>query len=330
MQEQPLDNPIGSAAGSWYARLHAADCTEEDRRAFETWRNADPLHERAWGRVQRLMLLVSLPRHPQADAAVPGSIAAVERLRRAREPRWALALAACAACLIGVLAWFIAAQPQPVPAPQFLANTTLAQRRELLADGSTLHLDVGAQVRISFDADARSIDLLAGRVMFDVAHNAARPFSVKAGNSTTVALGTAFQVERRGTRVRVTLARGAVRVSDAASAPRWQVDLAPDTEVQWEDGQDLAPSRRSVNAGLATAWTSGRHNFRDTPLTEVLDELNRYATRKVRLGDAQLAEMTVGGSFIAGDGDAIAATLEAVLPVRAEDGGGDEIVLLPR
>ena len=35
---------ITDAAAHWCMRLHAIDCTAEERLAFEQWRNAHPLH----------------------------------------------------------------------------------------------------------------------------------------------------------------------------------------------------------------------------------------------------------------------------------------------
>ena len=76
-----------------------------------------------------------------------------------------------------------------------------------------------------------------------------------------------------------------------------------------------------------TSWRQGRHLFRATPLAEAVEEVNRYASRKVRLGDPALAELQVGGNFIAGDSEQIVAAFAAVLPVRIVQGGNNEIIL---
>lgn len=329
---------ISAEAAAWYARLQHPDCTGTDRQQFEVWLGVDPRHVHAWNRIQQMLQLTdSLPQDDprvaclDAGALLPvAAVASSAPSRAGRQRRWALPLAASAACLLAALAWFVAARPAATPELQYFANDTLAGRRYVLEDGSVVLLDVGAHMSAAFDTKARSLELLAGRALFEVAHDARRPFSVRAGDSTTVALGTVFQVERTQATVKVTLARGSVQVSATQGEPRWHERLTPGTELTWNAEDGRAPRRASVDISQVTGWTSGRHNFRDTPLREVLEELNRYDERKITLGDARLAELTVGGSFIAGDGSAIAATLEAVLPVRAEDRGGDEIVLLPR
>ncbi len=88
--------------------------------------------------------------------------------------------------------------------------------------------------------------------------------------------------------------------------------------------------RRTVDAQMVTSWSRGRLVFRGTPLSEALEEVNRYGDRKVRLGDPELARMPVGGNFIAGETDLIVSAFAAALPLRVVDGGAGEIILFRR
>ena len=45
-----MSNPI-TIASEWYIKLNEADCSEEDRIAFETWKEASPAHLKAWNRI---------------------------------------------------------------------------------------------------------------------------------------------------------------------------------------------------------------------------------------------------------------------------------------
>jgi ferric-dicitrate binding protein FerR (iron transport regulator) len=42
------------AAGRWFARLRAPDCTPQDRAEFEAWRASDPKHAAAYAAAERL------------------------------------------------------------------------------------------------------------------------------------------------------------------------------------------------------------------------------------------------------------------------------------
>jgi transmembrane sensor len=88
--------------------------------------------------------------------------------------------------------------------------------------------------------------------------------------------------------------------------------------------------KRAVDAQAVTSWSRGRLVFRGTPLGEALQEVNRYGSRKVRLGDPDLAELPVGGNFIAGETDLIVSAFAAVLPLRVAEGSTGEIILFRR
>lgn len=42
-------------AAQWYARLHAPDCTAEEREAFAQWLTADAQNERAYRALERIL-----------------------------------------------------------------------------------------------------------------------------------------------------------------------------------------------------------------------------------------------------------------------------------
>lgn len=315
---------IAATAARWHARLAAPDCAPGEQQAFEEWLAADPAHERAWRRTQRFMALAR---------ALPAELIESQAARPAPAPvrsgaRWrtSLRLAACVAGL-AMLGWFAAGgRPMTPERPaEVMANTTLSGERLLLADGSTLYLDAGSRVRVEVTDKKRQLEVLSGRALFEVVHDPSRPFTVHAGGSRTVALGTVFQVDVTGSRVQVMLASGSVRVS----AGSWQQQLQPGTELSWPGAREY-PTLRTVDATRATAWTQGRHNFQDAPLREVVQELNRYDSTQLVLGDDRLGSLVVGGSFLAGDNASVAAALEGVLPVRAEIHGEERIVLRAR
>jgi transmembrane sensor len=65
---------------------------------------------------------------------------------------------------------------------------------------------------VRFTVDARTIELLDGQAQFSVAKDPARPFKVKAGAKTIVAVGTVFDVEYVDRQVQVAMVEGRVAV----------------------------------------------------------------------------------------------------------------------
>lgn len=254
-----------------------------------------------------------------AGASDPGSSRGWRRLA-------APALAAAAVALLTVsLGPRFGLEFPPAKAVYYSAS---AQRSDVtLADGSLVHLDAQSSIKVRLAARKRLVELVAGRAFFEVAHDASRPFTVSAGSERITALGTRFQVDRHDQFVLVTLDEGSIAVTDTAADGGERRDVLTPGQ-QLKVALDGSRSLRQVDSQVATSWSQGRLVFHATPLAEVLDEFNRYSSRKLRLGDASLAQMQVSGSFIPGDNALAVSALAAVLPVKAVDTGG-EIVLFP-
>src|SRR3546814_1997107 len=98
--------------------------------------------------------------------------------------------------------------------------------------------------------------------MFDVAHDASRPFVVDAGVGTVTALGTRFQVQRNEDRVSVTLLEGAVGIATAGHGDARSLRLVPGQTAHY------APQTRSwtvevTDAAALTSWGQGFHGVGD-------------------------------------------------------------------
>ncbi len=69
-------------------------------------------------------------------------------------------------------------------------------------------------------------------------------------------------------------------------------------------------------------WQQGWLVFRDTPLSEVVAEFNRYNTRKLVLADERAGALRIGGSFRWDNEAGFVRLLEAGFPIRAESVDG--------
>lgn len=80
-----------------------------------------------------------------------------------------------------------------------------------LADGSRIELNTDTKVRVTLSAGQREVWLDRGEVHFEVQHNAARPFTVVAGNHRVTDLGTKITIRENGNSLRVALLEGRAR-----------------------------------------------------------------------------------------------------------------------
>ncbi len=323
-------------AARWHARLGAPDCTDRERTDFERWRQEAPAHARAFAAGDALSAGLTRVAAPgsrlleMTDEAFEMGRASEPRLQQRSRSRWLVPATLAASVVAAVIAIRVTADFKGNAVQTVVYATEQAARRDItLSDGSTVNLDVGSEISVRITATERQIVLVDGRALFNVAHDASRPFVVSAASSRTTALGTRFQVQRDGQNVVVTLAEGKVAVTGNEDSAPWRETLAPGEQISIGSAVDM-PRKREVDPQMSTSWSRGRLVFHGTPLDEALAEVNRYTDRKVRLGDSDLADLTVAGNFIAGDSELVVSAFAAVLPLRVVDGSGGEIILFRR
>jgi transmembrane sensor len=330
-------------ATRWYARLRAPDCSAAERELFQQWLERDVAHARAYeaavntaNRIAQQVQFDPRLRALAAAALTKPDNSSAHRIKTLLRDHWrSAAMLLFSAGAVGLIATHLSETGGTTSQMASYANNELRQKRIVLDDGSVLHLDVGAEVSVVMEPRARRLELSKGRAYFEVAHDKSRPFSVTAASTRTVALGTRFEVALSQQVVSVTLAEGSVAVSpssltESGFADAWREVLVPGEQLQINTVRDQR-ARQQVNTETAASWSTGRLVFDGMPLAKVLEEINRYAAVKIHLGDAALADIPIGGSFVAGsDSNEFVETLAAVLPLRSVRAGANEIVLFKR
>ena len=310
------------AAAAWHARLGNKSVSAQTLREFRNWR-ADPANAAAYARVDtawRRSGGLSLDREIRAATA--------EALDRGRGlARWpgastlfpiAGALAIVLAALAFVALW--------TDRPRTYATQVGEQRMIVLADGSRVWLDTNSQIEVRLHRAKREVDLAQGQALFQVAHDAAHPFTVRAGNAEVRAIGTRFDVRREGSAVQVLLIEGVVAVRRTADGSTWRLGANQKLLLPPHG----AAAAVTADTARAASWTTGRLTFEDTPLGDALAEVNRYSPHKLVLSDPILAQERVSGVFEAGDTRAFAAAMSELYSLRQESGANGEIVLRAR
>lgn len=97
-------------------------------------------------------------------------------------------------------------------------------------------------------------------------------FSVKSENATTSVLGTRFNIYARGESYRVVCQTGKVKVVAQADGSEVILTANQKAKLKAGDGFDV---QQNINVQAETAWINDEFNFRDQPLKEVLEEVER-------------------------------------------------------
>jgi transmembrane sensor len=267
-----LDDKTREEAAAWFSALRRGPMSIEEREAFDGWR-ADPFNQAALNHMHELWGEVSAIKELGVTAPQP-----VSRARRIAGASSALAL--LVAFGVGGSWWL--AQPDQV------RTDVGEQRTATLEDGSVVGLNVVTRVAYDMKPTTREVTLKEGEAIFFVKKDAARPFLVTAGDYEIRAVGTAFNVRRRGDEVDVAVAEGVVSVK-ALTGPRAGQEIA-----RLPAGQQLklGPAAQDVQPvpveGVAQ-WRMRVLDYEDATVAEVVEDLNRFFERPVTIENPALA-----------------------------------------
>lgn len=356
-----LNAQIIDEAAAWFVEMGDAEVSAAARNEFNVWLRASPEHVRAYLQISALwddasMLGRAAVLTPQemldrarADVnVVPLGLAIrAERAgsdltrmpkRRSRAPAMTLA-ASILLALLGCGLW--------IQWRQGMYTTGLGEVRTItLADGSTMELNALSSVRVQFRRRERDVDLLEGQAFFQVAKDVTRPFIVHSGAAQVRAVGTEFEVYRRRREIVVTVIEGRVALITALPGLGGAPQALPLQEVP-RSGSALPPGLLQADrpamllaAGeqvtldsrvlthlahadlmAATAWMQQRLAFSSTPLTEVVEQYNRYHEKRLVILEPALSSFHVSGVFSTADSASLLEFLRSQpnLVVREKD-----------
>lgn len=328
MKSKPPSHPndaipdtIAEAAAIWLARRdRGLNAAEQD--AYLQWLHADPRHSQAVAQhaaaLGRMMQLQEWqPGHdtePNPHLFAPS--------RRPRLWLWSLGLAAAAALAVGLFL----RTPAPIPAPAVAPRNYLhVNERLALPDGSRVELKDGSHLVVQYSDAERRVKLMGGEAHFSVWKDAARPFVVEVSGIEVRAVGTAFNVRLSDQAVEVLVTEGRVKVAQGSDT------ITPLlVSVRERAVVPLAATETPVVAPVTNdeivselAWQAPRLQFHETPLIEAVAEFNRLNRHQLVIGDPDLNNLRIGGTFRPDNVEAFVRLLGTTLGVRAEAAGED-------
>lgn len=303
------DEEIAAQAAAWVVRLRADDVTGGDWAAATAWLDADPAHRRAFDEAEGLWAAMD---HVAIAEAAPVVDLALQRERRSSAGRrWLIAAPAMAAAVAAA----VLLAPLLQSAPTVVYRTAPGETRTVaLEDGSKLQINGGSTLSVKLERGRRIVHMDQAEAVFDVAHDADRPFLIDVGESQVRVVGTAFNIRRSAQGTEVSVLRGVVEVSDL-DQPARKVRLTVGQAVRRADADDrmaVAP----VDIRTAAAWTQGRRAYDDRPLSEIAADLSRAFSTPVTVAP-EAANLRFSGVLLLDDEAAVIARLERFLPIKA-------------
>lgn len=305
-----IPQAVREQAVEWLIELQSATASDDTRRRWQQWRDADPVHAQAWARVEAFGdRLQALPQHI-ALATLNAPASAASPMRRKAVKRLALLIGA------GGTAWLAAEQSAW---REWAADrrTGVGQRSLLvLDDGTRVHLNADTVLNLRYSATERKLQLLRGDILIITAPDpaaasggAARPFSVDTIDGNVQVLGTRFMLGQRDGRSAVAVFSGAVRITPARGGAALRLDAGQQAAYTGVGAGPVTPANEAV-----TAWVDGMLVAQDMPLAEFLAALSPYHAGRLHCSAAAM-RLTVSGTYPLADSDKVLDMLRTTLPL---------------
>jgi transmembrane sensor len=286
----------------WSVLLGDKIVSGEDQREFNLWREADPLHEIAWQRLQ-LVEQELIPVRPlaQQNRLILQDLASARRQRRT-------VFASALSCLL--LAGFsVLLFPHAIQNWQADYVTAKGVLQQINLDGGALlYIDTDSALDVETTAAGIAVHLHRGRILVDSA--AAAPANkphVITEDSRFTPTGTRFVVSKRNEQDELIVTQGQVKVETAGHSRL--VDAGNSVRIAHSTISPLS------GTGLAAdAWVDGVIEANNARLGDVLDALAQHRRGWLRY-DAQVADLRVNGIFHLKDSDKALSSLANTLPI---------------
>jgi len=197
----------------------------------------------------------------------------------------AYAAAACGAILLCVYGFW--------PADSNLVavlNTGDSAKKVELPDGSTVWLAAGSNIEYNenFKEDRKlSLD---GEAFFEVQRDTIFPFVVETSYGNVEVLGTAFNVETKVGGTEVSVDHGLVAFKNNGE------------EIKLAAGQSAISDKSGVSEIVPVdanylSWKSGEFHFENTPLEEVIAEMNKFYPETITFERMTTKNLAITGDF---------------------------------
>ena len=320
----PLESrqEITKRAAAFFERRHFGRWSDTDQAELETWFAESTLNRVAYLRLECAVThterLIAL-RPPGPGRSVPGRIAELMN-RRIAIPL----LLAASFVLLATVGWpFLASLMRPADR---VDSTDIGGRTLLsFADHTQIELNTDTAVRVRMTTAERTVWLEKGEAWFHVAHDAAHPFNVIIGRHRITDLGTEFLVRRDANNLEVALLNGRAALSAGGMQT---ATLKPGDDAVATPVSLTVTRKTPQELADELAWRRGMLVFRNTRLSEVVRQFNRYNATKLVIADPTIAGETITADIKTDDFESFLRLAEVTFNLRADREGS--VIMISR
>lgn len=323
--ERATKAALSSEAAEWFVRLRDDRLGQRNRERNVRWLKQSPSHIAELLRIQQVhqalraakvinrspggsgqevtnVIELDAEREPSLSEPPPLESSDEERSQpRSRFHAWKIA--AAVTCL--TVSFFLGFVAKVAWLDRSIETQLGEWRTVSLTDGTKVRIGPASLLKVAFGDDHRTIRLVRGEAMFDVAKDHDRPFYVQSEMVGVLAVGTEFRVSRLGGKDVVAVTEGSVALyRDGRDAVRGAVPTAPAQIAEATGGVALtageqvsttrstraAPvAKEKVNMDYEQAWAEGWLVYENKTVAEVASDFNRLNRVKIVIAEPTIA-----------------------------------------
>lgn len=192
-------------------------------------------------------------------------------------------------------------------------------KEENLPDGSHVTMDANSIIVGRFGSSGRQVHLQRGRALFSTIADRTKPFVVVAGDRSVVAVGTRFDVNLLQDGIIVTLLEGHVVIEgkERGGSP---VVLEAGQQFVERGGQSSVVTLGEAAAN-AVAWRAGFFYFKEQPLSEAVQLVNRHLQDQFVIVEPALESILITGRIPTRDAAAFSTALSEQHQIESTKNG---------
>jgi len=292
--------------------LTSGQATVADSRQFIEWRQRSLVHAEAFHQTLKLQEKLRIAAQ-ELRSAEPQNVLHVPFKASARVSRRLVLGGGIAASAAGLVLWGMPSGLLPTIAELSAQYRTATGEQRSVAFAPGLAFELNTQTSLSVE-NKRAVELVSGEVAVQATLSAKETLNITALNGEIRAADAVFNVRNTDGVVCATCLSGHVTV---VQGQRF-ASLVAGEQVSYSKNSWVGKNRADIET--ATAWRSGILIFHDLPLSQVLDEANRYRPGRILLMDSMLGKRKFNGVLQLRRPDAVLGQLRSL---------GVQVITLP-
>ncbi len=290
--------------------------SEEEMRTFRTWLDASEENKKLFFELKRIYdyrteqlsfddqaleaswrrLYEKLKNNPHAASADKQK----NRLQTTAR-RWSMAAAVATLLIVGAALFSQLHRTKPKEWVEIHNPPRSLPQSIELPDGSRVQLNASSALKYpkKFNRNRREIHL-DGEALFEVVSNAAKPFTVHAGNQKITVLGTRFNVMNYSSDnfSATTLIDGKIELKtlDERNNITNRIVMTPDEQLCF-DKETGKITVNTIDTDDIVSWTQGIYTFYDAPLQQITERLEKMYGTTILIADSESRNEKYTGKF---------------------------------